>query len=219
MPMDRQFSRIDWGAIGESFRQSYHQSFRHTGATSLGGENLRHIPAPPKSEWKPRGDAHAHDHNEDSSTPETERSSRPKCLLCTLLLVVVGAIAVVCFVTIPPDTAISYWKAMSGSGSSNKKQAMIDVVAQQQQGQEQQMLELAEQITSTCGKSSPSPLRRRISSDSTATAGTGTPSCQKLCQNHMCCVILDEEYSCKNDEKKSCAVYAGCEALIKDNLW
>lgn len=195
MPKDRQFSRIDWGAIGESFRQS--QSIRRHNEQNLD----RDLSV---------GAVHTvHEYEEDTS----EKSSRPRCLLCALLLVVVGVAAAVCFVTIPPDTAISYWKAVSGSGSSNKKQAVIDVVAQQ--GQE--MLERAEQITAACGNSS--PLRRSISSDSTGTAGTGTPSCQKLCQHHMCCVVQDEEYSCENDVKKECAVYAGCEALIKDSLW
>ena len=39
-------------------------------------------------------------------------------------------------------------------------------------------------------------------------------ACQKLCHGNLCC--FDEgEYSCKDDESKDCAVFAGCEALIE----
>jgi len=36
----------------------------------------------------------------------------------------------------------------------------------------------------------------------------------KLCSQHMCCVEQDDEYSCKSDVTKDCAVYAGCVVLI-----
>ncbi len=208
MPKDRQFSRIDWGGIGED-----------GGAASFGGNNI-HVPA--KNERKLRGksksvkfdlnaDADIYEEDEDTTSNLTRS---PRCLLCALLLTVALVGAVVCFITIPPDTAIIYWKAMIGN--SNQEQAVINVVAQQQQGQQQELLEHAEQITSVCGKLS--LLRRRISSESDST-GTGMSSCQELCKNYMCCVVEDEEYSCKNDESKDCGVYAGCEVLIKDNLW
>jgi len=224
MPMERQFSRIDWGGIGESFRQNIRKTQQQNldggGAESFGGKNFH---APAKSERKLRGKGRSvkFDLNSDADIYEEDTSSNsrrsPRCLLCALLLTVALVGAVVCFITIPPDTAIIYWKAMIGN--SNTEQAVINVVAQQQQGQQQELLERAEQITSVCGKLS--LLRRRISSesDSTGTGGTGMSSCQELCENHMCCVVEDEEYSCKNDENKDCGVYAGCEVLIKDNLW
>jgi hypothetical protein len=66
---------------------------------------------------------------------------------------------------------------------------------------QQDMLELAEQITIACGGDS------------------GMSNCQNLCHDHMCCVEQEEEeYSCKNDVTRDCAVYAGCVALIDDSF-
>lgn len=94
---------------------------------------------------------------------------------------------------------------------------------QQQQGRGQELLELAEQITIACGESS---LLLHSSKSITAASGTfddaksGMATCQELCHNNiMCCVEQDEEYSCKNDATRDCAVYAGCVALIDDNFW
>ena len=50
-------------------------------------------------------------------------------------------------------------------------------------------------------------------------AKSGMAMCQDLCHNHMCCVEQEEEYSCKNDVTRDCALYAGCVALIDDNFW
>ena len=33
-----------------------------------------------------------------------------------------------------------------------------------------------------------------------------------------CCVEQEEEYSCKNDVTRDCAVYAGCVVLIDDSF-
>ena len=43
-------------------------------------------------------------------------------------------------------------------------------------------------------------------------------TCQTLCHHHICCVEQDDEYSCKDDVEKDCAVYAGCVALIDDSF-
>eukprot|EP00985_Skeletonema_marinoi_P012197 scaffold5845_cov142-Skeletonema_marinoi.AAC.2 len=84
--------------------------------------------------------------------------------------------AAVSFIAFPSNTAILYWKDMGGN----------DDTAQQQQGREQEMLELAERIAVACGDLS-------------------TSSCLKLCSQHMCCVEEDDEYSCKSDVTKDCA--------------
>ena len=109
------------------------------------------------------------------------------------------SIAVVCFVTIP--------------SSLNRRGGEFDATTnlQQQQGRGQELLELAEQITIACGESS------LLSSNMVMQSGVAT--CQDLCHNHMCCVEQDEEYSCKNDVTRDCAVFAGCVALIDDNFW
>ena len=68
---------------------------------------------------------------------------------------------------------------------------------------QQDMLELAEQIAIACGGDS------------------GMSNCQNLCHDHMCCVEqddVDNEYSCKSDVTRDCAVYAGCVALIDDSF-
>lgn len=68
---------------------------------------------------------------------------------------------------------------------------------------QQDMLELAEQIAIACGGDS------------------SMSNCQNLCQDHMCCVEQDDddnEYSCKSDVTRDCAVYAGCVVLIDDSF-
>ena len=71
---------------------------------------------------------------------------------------------------------------------------------------QQDLLELAEQITAACQGSS------KLRSSSSRFA------CQSQCNNHLCCFEEDEEYSCKDDGTKDCGVYAGCVALI-DESW
>eukprot|EP00986_Skeletonema_menzelii_P006951 scaffold2631_cov142-Skeletonema_menzelii.AAC.4 len=127
-------------------------------------------------------------------------STSKRCVAITVLTIVVSA--VVCFIAIPRN----------GQGVMYEQQ-------QQQRGQE--MLELAEQITIACGESS---LLLRSSKSKSSTTGiidakSGMATCQELCHNHMCCVEEEEEYSCKSDVTKDCAVYVGCEALIDDNFW
>eukprot|EP00984_Skeletonema_dohrnii_P033117 scaffold28620_cov94-Skeletonema_dohrnii-CCMP3373.AAC.1 len=135
------------------------------------------------------------------SSKSTSSSRSWFLVLFTLLAIAMGAVA--CFVVFRPNTATLNWKeVMSGMSGNNNS-----VVQQQllQQGRGQEMLELAEQITLACGESS---LLR-----------SGESSCQELCHNHMCCVEQDDEYSCKNDVTKDCAVYAGCMALIDDSYF
>eukprot|EP00984_Skeletonema_dohrnii_P033119 scaffold28620_cov94-Skeletonema_dohrnii-CCMP3373.AAC.3 len=150
-----------------------------------------------------------------SSTKSTSSSSSSSsswswCLVFTLLGIVVGA--AICFITFPPNTAsLNLKKAMSGirdwKSSSNNSVVQQQLLQQQQQGRGQEMLELAEQITAACG------------GESSHSSTGASSSCQVLCHNHMCCVEQDDEYSCKSDVMKDCGVYAGCMALIDDNLW
>jgi len=144
-----------------------------------------------------------------STSTSSSTSSRSWCVVFTLLGIVLGA--VVCFITFPPNAAILNWKkAMSGmrdwKSSNNNNVIQQQLLQQQQQGRGQEMLELAEQITAACGGES-------------SRSSTGTSTCQELCSQHMCCVEQDDTYSCKSDVTKDCGVYAGCMALIDDNIW
>lgn len=62
----------------------------------------------------------------------------------------------------------------------------------------QQLLELAEQITTSCDVN-------------TITQEESRKMCQLLCKDQMCC-FEDDKYGCKGEEM--CVVYAGCEALF-----
>lgn len=66
-------------------------------------------------------------------------------------------------------------------------------------GNEQELLETAERVVIACSESS-------LNDDMRA--------CQKICTRNMCCFETGK-YSCKDDEKKMCAAYAGCEALVQ----
>uniref|UniRef100_A0A7S2KK91 Uncharacterized protein n=1 Tax=Skeletonema marinoi TaxID=267567 RepID=A0A7S2KK91_9STRA len=162
-----------------------------------------------------------------SSKSTSTSSSRSWCLVLTVMLIVVGAVA--CFVVFLPKTASHNWKkAMSGmrdwKSSNNVVQQQL---LQQQQGRGQEMLELAEQITLACGESSLLRSGSSVSSSGSAGGGggggvdarSGMSSCQELCHNHMCCVEQDDEYSCKGDVAENCGVYAGCVALIDDSFF
>mmetsp|Transcript_4088 Transcript_4088/g.9261 ORF Transcript_4088/g.9261 Transcript_4088/m.9261 type:complete len:195 (-) Transcript_4088:176-760(-) len=64
---------------------------------------------------------------------------------------------------------------------------------------EQSLLEIAERVVTVCSESR---LDKNMS------------KCQKLCKKNMCC-FESGEYSCEDDERKTCAAYAGCKALIE----
>jgi len=64
---------------------------------------------------------------------------------------------------------------------------------------EQALLEIAERVVTVCSESR---LDKNMS------------KCQKLCKKNMCC-FESGEYSCEDDERKTCAAYAGCKALIE----
>jgi len=191
-------STIDWGSmIGGSNQEhefgTYPMDDEDIGVVSSSGEkNLRKKSSVKFDNNADGGCDEDYDLEDGQQNDEAEQNATRKrsstCLVLTLLALFVGAI--VCFVMLPPKyTAILNWKTR---------------MPQQQQGRGQEMLELAEQITTACGKSS---------------LTDGSSSCQELCHDHMCCVEEDDEYSCRNDETKDCAVYAGCEALIEDDLW
>jgi hypothetical protein len=85
--------------------------------------------------------------------------------------------------------------------SNNGDQSLLEDFSAHQQD----LLELAEQITAACQGSSKLRSSRRS-------------TCQSLCHDHLCCFEEDEEYSCKDDVTKDCGVHAGCMALI-DESW
>jgi hypothetical protein len=141
--------------------------------------------------------------NDEKKRRDVESTSRSGLKWCTIIAVLTIAVtaAVVCFVAIP--------SSLNGRGGELDETNNL-----QQQGRGQELLELAEQITIACGESS---LLSSITAAGDAKSGMAT--CQDLCHNHMCCVEQEEEYSCKNDVTRDCAVYAGCVALIDDNFW
>ena len=67
------------------------------------------------------------------------------------------------------------------------------------EGNEQALFETAERVIVACSESA-------LNEDMKA--------CQKICKRNMCCFETGT-YSCKTDEKKMCAAYAGCEALVE----
>jgi hypothetical protein len=67
------------------------------------------------------------------------------------------------------------------------------------EGNEQELFETAERVVMACSESA-------LNEDMKA--------CQKICKRNMCCFETGK-YSCKDDEKKMCAAYAGCEALVE----
>jgi len=215
-PFENSFSKIDWGGSSSSIQRQGSHDFSvdsndipsigdEGGVTPTSGNNKKGLKNFKQQQRLSVISSFSSCHEdimedgqrigggEKSATRSSKStSSRSWCLVLTVMLIVVGA--VVCFVVFPPNTAILYWRTMSG----DKEQEVFDDTAQE-------MLELAEQITAACGESSRS--------------STGASSCQELCHNHMCCVKQDDEYSCKNDVAEDCGVYAGCVALIDDNLW
>mmetsp|Transcript_4084 Transcript_4084/g.9250 ORF Transcript_4084/g.9250 Transcript_4084/m.9250 type:complete len:153 (-) Transcript_4084:176-634(-) len=64
---------------------------------------------------------------------------------------------------------------------------------------EQALLEIAERVVTACSERS---------------LEKNTSKCQKLCKKNMCC-FESGEYSCEDDDSKTCAAYAGCKALIE----
>ena len=87
--------------------------------------------------------------------------------------------------------------------------AVLDVdnedsqVGQQLQMENQQLLETAERVITACSES-------RLNQD--------LGECQDLCHSRMCC-FESGKYNCEKDEKKACAVFAGCEALVDGALF
>lgn len=70
------------------------------------------------------------------------------------------------------------------------------------EGNEQSIFETAERVVLACSESA-------LNEDMKA--------CQKICKRNMCCFETGQ-YSCKDNEKKMCAAYAGCEALVEGVL-
>jgi hypothetical protein len=66
----------------------------------------------------------------------------------------------------------------------------------------QQLLETAERVITACSEG-------RLNEDMS--------ECQNLCHSKMCC-FDSGKYNCEKDESKSCAVFAGCEALVDGAL-
>ena len=64
---------------------------------------------------------------------------------------------------------------------------------------DQTLLETAERISVVCSE-------HRLNND--------RRDCQEMCYTKLCC-FEEGDYSCVEDDREECAVYAGCEALVE----
>mmetsp|Transcript_12447 Transcript_12447/g.30420 ORF Transcript_12447/g.30420 Transcript_12447/m.30420 type:complete len:240 (+) Transcript_12447:65-784(+) len=109
--------------------------------------------------------------------------------MCRQVVILVSLVAII----VAASVAIGYAvvngpNEASGSSSSNKEER-----------KQQQLLETAERVIVACAES-------HLDED--------MGECQKLCRKSMCC-FEGGKYGCEDDEKKNCAVYAGCANLLE----
>ena len=121
---------MDWGPISESLKASFRVGF---------GDNLDDIIE------ESTQDTNKVDCESDDQDEEVTRRSLA-CLVMTLLATT--AAAVVCYSGFHPNSAINFnWKAMS----SNMLGSPEGTVKQQHTGEEQELFEIAENVTAACG--------------------------------------------------------------------
>ena len=132
----------------------------------------------------------------DGKTSSIQKNMKTKCLVRCQAIVLASSIAV------GITTAVVLVLLLGDNHLHNDKGNAIKQFAYSSTHQ-QDMLELAEQITIACGGDS---------------SMYSMSNCQHLCREHMCCVEQEEKYSCKNDVTRDCAVYAGCVVLIDDSF-
>mmetsp|Transcript_30906 Transcript_30906/g.52395 ORF Transcript_30906/g.52395 Transcript_30906/m.52395 type:complete len:231 (-) Transcript_30906:424-1116(-) len=100
-------------------------------------------------------------------------------------LILLALVAIIVAASLAIGFAVPSSALSSGGGSA--------------EGNEQALFETAERVIIACSESA-------LNEDMKA--------CQKICKRNMCCFETGT-YSCKTDEKKMCAAYAGCEALVE----
>lgn len=87
----------------------------------------------------------------------------------------------------------------NNKGASNTQNLMGTPNKMTEDTRNQQLLEIAERVIMECSES-------KLDEDMSG--------CQKLCKKNMCC-FESGKYGCEDDEKKNCAVYAGCANLME----
>lgn len=115
------------------------------------------------------------------------RLCRQAVIVIALVGMIMGASMAIGYAVIGADPNSAPGSTRGGGG-----------VKEDERGQ-QKLLETAERVVQACAES-------RLDRDMS--------ECQKLCKKSMCC-FEGGEYSCAEDERKDCAVYAGCEALVR----
>lgn len=130
---------------------------------------------------------------------DSTKSRRGGSIVFVVAIVVLGAVLI--GLAIPNEGSV----ATHGDSSNSTSPATPKhkpVRTNQQGGVDkytpQQLLELAEQITTSCNSN-------------TITHEESRRICQSLCMDRMCC-FEDDKYGCKEEE--ICAVYIGCESLF-----
>jgi hypothetical protein len=184
--------------IQEAENQSAANRFRRFPLWNSNLDNVSDLYAPRKQGRQPRLEVGFNsDGDDDAGGKEDINISAQWVVRCqvivSVLSIVVGVVTCIVLVLALGDNALHADKRNDPSKEPSTHYST----------NQQEMLQLAEQVTIACG----------------VDARSGMSTCKELCHNHMCCVEQDDEYSCKNDVTKDCAVYAGCVALIDDNLW
>jgi len=116
-------------------------------------------------------------------------------LMCRQVVILVSLVGIIAAASI----AIGY-AVMNGDPTGNWMP--VRGRADGDNNKEQKLLELAERVVTACAES-------RLDEN--------MKECQKLCHASMCC-FDDGNYSCEDDERKNCAVYAGCANLMEGVL-
>lgn len=115
---------------------------------------------------------------------------------CRQVLILVSLVAII----VGASVAIGYAVINVEPSKNNTPQLSVrGGVEPQGEEQEQHFLEIAERVITACSESS-------LDAD--------MADCQELCHASMCCFETGE-YGCEDDERKNCAVYAGCANLME----
>eukprot|EP00984_Skeletonema_dohrnii_P037753 scaffold40167_cov150-Skeletonema_dohrnii-CCMP3373.AAC.2 len=189
--------------IQEAENQSAANRFRRFPLWNSNLDNVSDLYAPRKQGRQPRlvvgfnsdGDDDVGGKGDRNISAQTNvRDWVVRCqVIVSVLSIVVGVVTCIVLVLALGDNALHADKR----NDPNKEQSSHYSTNQQE------MLRLAEQVTIACGVSSSSSMS----------------TCKELCHNHMCCVVQDDEYSCKSDVTKDCAVYAGCVEGMVQIIW
>lgn len=116
---------------------------------------------------------------------------RQVLMIVALVGIIAAASVAIGYAVIRSDSPDQWMPSMRGGDASLQ-------VENDNPQEQQQLLEIAERVITACAESR---LDQNMS------------ECQQLCHGRECC-FEDENYTCEDDEKKNCGVYAGCANLM-----